>query len=107
MWVMSGPHEEDVPFDDLDDAERDEITTPQARRTPGSGLTLGSDIHDVPPPDAFVVERKPLDALDAVLVAYLLDLDDVLVDDPIGPDDSPPEHVDLEATKPERPWRGT
>jgi hypothetical protein len=98
MWVMSGPHEEDVPFDDLLDAEHDEITTPQARRTPGSGLAVGSDIHDVPPPDPFVVERRPLDGLDAILVAYL-------VDEPIAPDDSSPEHVEAEVTKLERPRR--
>lgn len=102
MWLMSGPDEEDVPFDDLVDAELEETATPEAGRASETGLALGSDIHDVPPEDPFVVDRVPLDGLDALLVAYLLDLDDVRVDEAHDPDGAVPGHADTETTRPGR-----
>lgn len=105
MLVMSGPDEEDLAFEDLVDAEHDQITTPERRSSPGPDLALGSDIHEVPPQDGPVVDRQPLDGLDALLVAYLLDLDDLHVDEPPRPDEAHARHPDSEVTKDGRPRR--
>lgn len=96
MRRTSGPDEKELPFDDLVDAELDdEITTPGTRRVGGPVLTMGDDVYDGPPESSFVVERVPLDELDAALVAYLLDLYDVHVDEPSRPDDARPQALRL------------
>lgn len=105
MLVMSGPDEEELAFEDLVDAEHDQTTTPDRRGAPEPDLALGSDIHEVPPQDGPFVDRKPLDGIDAVLVAYLLDLDDGHVDEPPRPDAEHAGHPDSEVTKDGRPKR--
>lgn len=103
---MAGPDEEHLAFEDLVDSELGEITEPEATRSTTPELAIGSDIHAVPP-DGVVNNRAPLDGIDAVLVAYLLDMDESPASsaDPVLSDDSPPTHIEPEVTKPERPRR--
>lgn len=106
MLVMSGPDGEDLAFEDLVDAEQDELARPGRRSSQEADLALGSDIHVATPRDGLVVDRQPLDGIDALLVAYILDLDDTCVDEPPHPnDDARPRHHVFEATKDEPPNR--
>ena len=68
---VPGPDEDDRALDDF--FELGEITEPGCDPSSEPDLALGSDIHEVP---TSTRDRAPLDGIDAVLVAYLLDLGD-------------------------------
>jgi len=70
--------DDELTLDDLFlDAELGEITRPERRHVPAASLALGSDIYAAPSTELEQRPRTraPLDGIDAVLVAYLLDLD--------------------------------
>lgn len=73
-WVPGS--DDELMLDDLfADAELGEITKPEHRHASEPGLALGSDIYAAPRAERDQRPRAPLDGIDAVLVAYLMDLD--------------------------------
>jgi hypothetical protein len=74
---VPGPDPNDpLTFEDLFDGELGEVTQPEVVPGEDAALAIGSDIHAVPRRDGRLVNRPPLDGIDAVLVAYLLDIDE-------------------------------
>lgn len=101
---VPGPDQDDLlTFDDLFDAELGEVTKPDVTPVAGPELAIGSDIHVLGRGDSPIANRPPLDGIDAVLVAYLLDVDQATVAS--DADGSTHAQVESEVTKPERPPR--